>query len=258
MAITGALPVVAIFLFRIYILLRRNYYSNEELKYIVRREKAMLVNSKIAIAVRCGTCDNLNVRETTLFELFTNKTTELVCSCGQHNAIIKTKDYKSLWMDIDCFVCQDKHTFKYTLKQLLRGNIITRCVETGVEICFMVSHGDINELIDKYQMNSDSFYKELEFLDYFNAPEIMMKSLDRIKKLDNNGLIGCSCGENSIEMNIFPDRIELKCMKCDGIKLIYAENNDDYNNFISKEKIIIRENTFECIDAINQNHDTKK
>ncbi|MFA5524126.1 MAG: hypothetical protein WDA24_07190 [Tissierellales bacterium] len=218
----------------------------------------MLINSKLAIAVRCDVCNSFNILETTLFELFTNKETELVCSCGQHNAIIKTKDHKSLRMDIYCFVCQDKHTFKYTLKQLLRGNIITRCTETGVEICFMVSDGDINELIEKYQMNYNGFYKELEFLDYFNAPEIMMKSLERIKKLDGKGYIGCSCGEDSIEMNIFPDRIELKCMKCGGIKLIYAENDDDYNNFISKEKILLRENTFECIDAINQNHDTKK
>ncbi len=218
----------------------------------------MLIDSKIAIAVRCGTCDNINVHETNLFELFTNKTIELECTCGQHNAIISAKDCKALWMEIDCCVCQDKHTFKYTLKQLLRGNIITRCIETGAEICFIVSQGDVNELIDKYKMNSDSFYKDLEFLDYFNAPQIMMNTLDRIKELDNSGLIGCSCGENSLEMNIFPDRIELKCMKCEGIKLIYAENNDDYNNFISKDKIVLRENSFECIDAINQNNDIKK
>ncbi|WIV12232.1 hypothetical protein [Proteiniborus sp. MB09-C3] len=218
----------------------------------------MLIDTKIAIAVKCGTCDNLNVHETSLFELFTNKTTEIVCTCGQHNAIIKTKNHKSLWMDIDCYVCQDKHTFKYTLKQLLRGNIITRCIETGVEICFIVSCGDVNELIEKYEMNCDGFYKELEFLDYFNNPEIMMKSLERIKELDSSGLLGCSCGENNIEMNIFPDRIELRCMSCEGIKLIYAETNDDYRNFMSKEKIILRENSFECIDAINQNKDTNK
>lgn len=218
----------------------------------------MLVNTKIAIAVRCGTCDNLNVHETTLFKLFSNKLTELECTCGQHIAIIKAKEYKSLWMDIDCYVCEDKHTFKYTLKQLLKGNIITRCIETGIEICFMVNHGDVNELIDNYEMNPGSLFKELEFLDYFNSPDIMMKSLNRVKELDNSGLIGCSCGEKSIEMNIFPDRIELKCMKCEGIKLIYAENNDDYNNFASKDKIILHENSFECIDAINQNQDTKK
>lgn len=218
----------------------------------------MLVNTKIAIAVRCGTCDSLNVHETTLFKIFSNELIELKCTCGQHIAIIRAKDYKSLWMDIDCYVCEDKHTFKYTLKQLLKGNIITRCIETGIEICFMVKHGDVNQIIDNYEMNPSSLYKEVDFLDYFNTPEIMMKSLNRIKELDNDGLIGCSCGEKSIEMNIFPDRIELKCMKCEGIKLIYAENNDDYNNFASKDKIILRENSFECIDAINQNQDTKE
>lgn len=218
----------------------------------------MLINTNIAFAVRCSECGSLKVHDTSLFELFINKRTELVCTCGQQNAIIKAKDYKSLWVDIDCFVCQDKHTFKYTLKQLLRGNIITRCIESGIEICFMVSDGDINELVENYEMNSEILCKGLDFLDYFNNPEIMTKSLERIKKIDSEGLLSCSCGDNNIEMNIFPDRIELKCMNCEGIKLIYAENNDDYNNFISKDKIVLRENGFECIDAINQNKDTKK
>ncbi|WP_352419531.1 hypothetical protein [Proteiniborus sp.] len=218
----------------------------------------MLVNTNIAIAVRCSACGSLKVHDISIFELFSNEKTELVCTCGQHNAIIKTKDHKSLWMDIDCYVCQDKHTFKYTLKQILRGNIITRCIESGIEICFMVSQGEVDEILEKCERSADGIYKELEFLDYFNNHEIMMKSLERIRELDNKGLLSCTCGDNNIEMNIFPDRIELKCMNCEGIKLIYAENNDDYNNFISKEKIVLRENSFECIDAINQNNDANK
>lgn len=218
----------------------------------------MLISTNIAIAVRCSDCGSLRVHHTSLFELFTNRRTELVCTCGQHNAIIKTKDYKSLWMEISCFACQDKHLFKYTLKQLLRGNIITRCIESGIEICFMVSNGDVDELIEKYETDAEELYRELGFLDYFINPEIMMKSLDRIKELDNKGRLSCSCGDNNIEMNIFPDRIELKCMKCEGIKLIYTENNDDYKNFMAKEEIVLRESSFECIDAINQNNDIKK
>lgn len=218
----------------------------------------MLINTNIAIAVKCSACGSLNVHDTSLFELFSNRRTELVCTCGQHNAIIKAKNYKSLWMDIDCYVCKDKHTFKYTIKQLVRGNIITRCIESGIEICFVVSNGDVNELIEKREMNFDEIYKELEFLDYFHNTEIMMKSLERIRELDSKGLLSCSCGDKNIEMDIFPDRIELKCMKCEGIKLIYAENNDDYNNFISKKEIVLRESSFECIDAINQNKDTSK
>lgn len=217
----------------------------------------MLINTNIAIAVRCSICGALKVHETSLFKLFKNKKTEIMCSCGQHNAIIKAKDFKSLWVDIDCFACRDKHTFKYTLTQLLKGNIITRCIETGLNICFIVSNGDIDELIEKYEMNPEQLYKELGFLEYFLNSEIMMQSLERIRELDTEGLLGCSCGANNIEMNLFPDRIELKCMSCQGIKLIYAEYEEDYQNLISKKEIIIHESSFECIDAINQSKDTK-
>lgn len=217
----------------------------------------MLINTNIAIAVRCSACGSLKVYDTSLFELFSHKKTDIKCPCGQQNAIIKTKDFKSLWMDIDCFACGGKHTFKYTLTQLLKGNIVNRCIETGLNTSFVVSDGHTEELVDKYEMNPEQLYKELGFLDYFINTEIMMKSLDRIRELDTNGFLGCSCGANSIEMNLFPDRIELKCINCNGIKLIYAEYEEDYKNLYSKEEIIIHESSFECIDAINQNNDRK-
>jgi len=218
----------------------------------------MLIDAKVAIAIRCSDCHHLQTYETTLFQLFNKEMREINCACGQRIAAVKAKDRKSLLIEIDCPVCLDKHTFEYTLKQLLAGNITTRCRETGIEICFIVSRGNIDELIDDDIMNSNFIYKDMDFLDYFNSPDIMLKSLERIKDLDNSGLLGCSCGSKNIEMNIFQDRIELRCMKCGGMKLIYAENDDDYEKFISKDSITIHERSFECIDAINQNKDTNK
>jgi len=221
----------------------------------------MLIDTKVAIAIRCSTCNHLHIYETTLFQLFNHKKAEIICPCGQHNATIKTKGCKSLLMEIDCHVCQYKHTFKYTLKQLLTENIVTRCMKSGIEICFLVSHGNINGLIGKNKMSFDSIdsiYNQIDFPDFFNSPDIMLKSIERIKDLDSNGLLGCSCGSNIIEMNMFRDRIELKCAKCGGIKVIYAETNDDFNNLVSKDSITIRERGFECIDAISQNKDTSK
>lgn len=218
----------------------------------------MLVDTNIAIAVRCKACGSLKIYNTTLFKLFANNRTELECDCGQQIAIVKTKDLKNLSIYLDCFTCNNRHLFQYSIKQILRGDIINRCKLTGVEVCFILKSSKVNRIEEKPEMNMREFYNELGLFDYFSNTEIMLSSIDRVKELDSKGLVNCSCGDNNIEMNLFFDRIELRCMKCSGIKLIYAENDEDYHNLINKEEIVIHENSFECIDAINQNRDTKK
>lgn len=215
----------------------------------------MLVNTNIAFAVRCDVCGGLQLHNTSLFELYKDKKTELKCTCGQINAIIKAKDFKSFWIDVVCFACQERHIFKYTLKQLLKGNIVTRCIETGMEICFIGNNEDIHELIEKNEKNPSELLSELGFYDYFENFEVIMKSLEFIKQLDNDGRIKCDCGSYDILTDLFPDRIELKCLNCDSIKMIYAENDEDYRNLKKRERILMHKHGFECIDAINQTND---
>lgn len=216
----------------------------------------MIVNTQMAFAVRCDVCGRLNVNNLSLFEIPKNGKMELDCICGQSNAIIKTSDYKSYWLEIPCFACQDIHVFKYTLKQLLKGKAVARCIETGTEICFIGQEKDVELLANEYEEESKELINQLGFYDYFENFEIMMECLNKIKELEEEEKILCECGSNKIEIDLYQDRLELKCLQCDSLQMIYAETEEDLQHLLNKDKIIMHKHSFQCIDAINQNSDS--
>ncbi len=101
-------------------------------------------------------------------------------------------------------------------------------------------------------------YKGLDFDGYFTNFEIMLKCVEKVHKLQDKKNVYCDCGSNKIEVKLFNDRIELKCLNCHSIKMIYAENEEDYKNICEKDFIEMHKNSFECIDAINMKNDRKK
>lgn len=216
-----------------------------------------MIDTNIAFAVRCHACGRLNIHRLSLFDFSRTKRIELECTCRQQNAVLKTRDFKNFWMETLCFACHETHMFKYTLKQLLRGNIAARCVDTGMEMCFIGNNDDVELLIDSYEKESEDLINQLGFYDYFENSNIMMKSIEIVKKMDEEGKVICECGSEALEMNLYPDRIELKCLQCESIQMIYAENEEDLKNLQRKEKIIMHKHAFQCIDAINQNRDSQ-
>jgi len=215
----------------------------------------LVLNTNISIAVRCGICGELEIKHISLFELLKNKKTNLRCTCGQTKAIIETRNLKSMTIEIACFACQDNHIYNYSLKQLLRGDKVIKCTNTGMEICFVGNNESINDLIKHCESDTFELIAEKNLLCYFENIEIMKKSLEKIKSLESKGKIKCDCGSHDIYTDLFPDRIELKCMNCNSIKMIYAENEDDYSYLNNKKKILMHKHRFECIDAINQNNE---
>lgn len=218
----------------------------------------MLINTNTAFAIRCDICGRLKLHDISLFDICKTGEIEFKCLCGQPNAIIKTKNYKSFIMEIPCFACQDTHVFKYSLKQLVKGNIVTRCIETGMEISFIGNNEDINQLMDKYERDSKNILNELGFYDYFHNFDIAMQCLTKVKELSDRRMVNCDCGNSNIDVELFPDRIELKCNQCESVQIIYAENEEDLKNIIKRQNITMQKHSFVCIDAINQNRDSGK
>lgn len=215
----------------------------------------MLINTNIAFAIRCEICGRLMVHNTSMFDFIRNEKMKLNCICNHTNAIIKSDNCKTICIEFSCFACQDTHTFTYNIKQFLKGNIVARCIETGMEIGFIGKYNDIQNLIAEHEEKSYRTVEELGFYDYFDNCEIVMKSINRIKELELEDRVYCDCNVGSVEINLFPDRIELNCVNCKSVQMIYTQNQEDLNNLLNKEQIVLHHSSFRCIDAINQNND---
>lgn len=218
----------------------------------------MLINTNIAIAVRCDMCGRLKIHNISLFNFIKNRKIELTCECHHINATINTQDHKTYWTEISCFACQDTHVFTYNLKQFFQSNIISRCIETRMEIGYIGKHKDIQQLLCEHERNSYKAIDELGFYDYFDNSDIVMQSISKIRELELSDNVFCDCGFGDIEISLFPDRIELNCLNCNSVQMIYTENEEDLKNLLDKDSIILHQHSFRCIDAINQNNDNLK
>lgn len=213
-----------------------------------------MINTNLSFAIQCNRCHKTHINDITLFELKNNEYININCNCGEFKARIKTKNHKEYCLEIPCFACEETHIFKYSLEQLLKGNIIVRCLD-GVEICFIGNKSDLKEVLKKKENEFNKVLNNLSFYDYFVNSDIMIRIVNKIKKLEKEGSIICECGEENIGINLFPDRIEIKCLKCGGVQIIYAESQDDYNNLLYRDYIMIHKDVIEYSDGFNYNNE---
>ncbi|MTI71002.1 MAG: hypothetical protein FH751_12195 [Firmicutes bacterium] len=212
----------------------------------------MLVNSNIALTIKCKECGDISTETVSLFRLKRNDNHIFRCLCGKSKLEIKYEDYDSYLIKIDCTACKETHVFKYNLNQLLKGNIVNRCLD-GMEILFISNDKDASKLFGRDKYKLDNILDELNFYDYFINFNVMGEVFDRVRNLLDEGSIVCDCGRHNIEMRLFTDRIELQCKSCSSVKMIYAENKKDLNIIKKKEFILLHKHSFECLDAIKFN-----
>ncbi|MTI48921.1 MAG: hypothetical protein FH761_13835 [Firmicutes bacterium] len=215
----------------------------------------MLINTNIAFAIRCDVCNRLEIQNISIFDLAKGKRIKLSCTCCHTNAIVKSENNKTFRIEVPCFACQDTHVFTYNVKQFFKGNIVARCIETGMEIGFIGKYKDIQRIIAEYETNSFDAINELGFFDYFDNCDIVMKAINKIRELELEDKVYCDCDMGNVKIDLFPDRIELTCINCNSVQMIYAQNEDDLKNLLGKERIVLHNNSLRCIDAINLNND---
>jgi hypothetical protein len=211
----------------------------------------MLLNGEFFVAVRCGICSKIEIYELSLFQLAKNKSRKIGCLCGNTEFTIKVDKNRKLYLTISCVACGSKHVFKYTIKEILSGRgYIEQCNLTKYDILWIGKKDWIEKAVEKANQEVEKMIKELGFDDYFHSPEIMIASLDVVHQIAEQQNLYCDCGSRDIDMSLYADRIELRCMKCNSINVIYAETREDLNNLINIHQIVMHERTFACIDAI--------
>lgn len=214
----------------------------------------MIIDSSIFIAVRCGACSKLETHEISIFQLEKGEYYQVDCLCESYSFYIKTYDFKNIFFKIPCSCCDGEHVFNYRLKDIMGENIYFGACETTREVVLCVGNKThIEEKVERMNQEIDHIMEELGYETYFHNADIMIEGLNRIHNIAEQHNLYCDCGSSEIDMNLFPDRIELRCLKCSSLNVIYAETREDLLNIKNTHAIIMHEKAFACIDAINYN-----
>jgi anti-sigma factor RsiW len=93
---------------------------------------------------------------------------------------------------------------------------------------------------------------------YFHNSDIMYEVLNCLHEIAEQGELYCQCGNLKIEVELFPDCLELHCRNCDSINIIYAETEDDLNVIRQVDTIELARHGFKCLDSLANTSKPKK
>lgn len=216
----------------------------------------MIISGCKTLIIKCHICGRLKDYNFNLFQVMNRDRIEYKCECGEVNIIFKGQ-YNGVNALVNCFHCNEKHYFHFDLHILLRNSISKYC-PYGERIVFLGNREENEPLGQESIANKKKEYREVAE-EYFKDFKILSKVLIILHNLKKEGKIGCSCGNNKINARVFSDRIELECLKCNGVKLIFAETEEDLSILLKKDRIILVENSISCIDSImERNKDIKE
>lgn len=187
----------------------------------------MLITACTTFAVRCPHCGKLETTEVSRFSLGRGHSVKVHCSCGHHQLTVGARQGQ-VWLQVPCYLCDGVHFLYFSpsafwepeLKQLT-------CAETDLQLGVFGS----DELVTGYAKPGSSELERLledaAFDDYFDEPTIMYPILNLVHILSEAGGLSCTCGNNEISVDIYPDRLELLCSDCGRYKPVPATTEED-------------------------------
>jgi hypothetical protein len=219
----------------------------------------MILLTETLFAMRCPSCGKLEFHPLSIFAFSGNRTVKLLCSCGNSKIIIGSKHYKKFWVQLPCVLCETKHLLYYDFKQIWSSKVTYMlCTDTNLELGFFGPPEQVREIAESQSNNIDNIIDELGYDDYFHNPEVMMEALNCLHDIAEDGMLYCGCGNYNIEVDIFPDRLELQCKECNSVSIVYAETEEDLKVIKGVDRIELDYKGFKCLDGVSNNNKKNK
>ncbi|MGI5854439.1 MAG: hypothetical protein ACOX8I_08980 [Bacillota bacterium] len=210
----------------------------------------MLITSERTVALRCPLCGRLNVHSFTVFDFGREHSLNFECSCGFGFLTITTTDFRDYVLQLPCLICENTHYIRIGHHELWESSIYQlTCPENKTVMGYIGDEKEIMTIVTEEAHDPDSIINDEGFSDYFKSPEIMYQVMKKLHAIADRGDLYCSCGHTDIDVEVYPDRLELHCAACHGLTIVYAENAEDLQAITEANVIELTEKGFTSIDS---------
>ena len=211
----------------------------------------MIVATDAVLAMRCPECGRLDFHDFSRFSFPAGKAVSIGCSCGTTKLVVSTRDYAVYRFQIACLVCETKHLHEITGKLLWSGELcVLTCSDTDLDLGYIGKEAGVKEKISSCEEEMEALVKDFGCDGYFHNAKIMFEVLNRLHEIADQGALYCQCGNTKIEVDLFPDRLELHCDNCDSVNIIYAETDDDMKVIQQVDTIELARHGFKFLDSL--------
>lgn len=188
----------------------------------------MLINTQTTLALRCPHCGKLDFYALSRFSCSGGSIAKVNCECGAGLLSVCQKGKGIFRLQVDCVMCETKHVLSYKSVELWNSEVLTiKCESTGVDIGFIGNKDAVLKSVKRVDRSLREIAEELGYDKYFVNADIMYQVLDLLRKMTDEGRMSCGCGSGHVELEVYPDRVELLCPQCDAVGIIFAETVKD-------------------------------
>lgn len=219
----------------------------------------MLINTNSIMTMRCPVCGIIKYHDLSRFAISKGNPFYINCACGAAALMISTKDHLFYRLQVPCLVCETKHQIEFTGKFLWSGEVIRlSCSDTDLELGYIGPEPAVKQIVYSREQELDALTDDINSESYFHNSDIMYEVLSCLHEIAEQGNLYCQCGNLGIEVELFPDCLELHCKNCDSINIIYAETEDDLNVIRQVDTIELARHGFKCLDSLANTNKPKK
>jgi ribosomal protein S27E len=209
----------------------------------------MIIPAYRTVAIRCPECGKMDFYALSRFSMSGTNIASIDCECGANLLKMGRNKGKNYWMQVKCSMCEGSHFYTFNYKELWMGNLLTlTCEDTGVEIGFIGAREPVRKNVQNMDKSVQEMAEELGYGDFFNNPEIMYRVLEHLHSLAGTGHLYCDCCNQNLEVEVYPDRIELHCNECGATGIVFAESFKDWENVRHLTEVVLSKGSFKYFD----------
>jgi hypothetical protein len=217
------------------------------------------IKTETVLAIRCPECGKMEYHKIQRFLVGRSGSYDVKCDCGTDVLSISTQDRSQYSLKLACVYCGDIHQHNLSGRRVWGPVDVVDlyCPETDLELGCVGQEILVRQAVDGREEELESLVSEFGQDEYFFNSQVMHKVLRFLQDISEKGSLYCQCGNRQIGVDIFPDRVELYCNKCNSVNIIYAENEDDLLVIQNLEEIQLLKNGFECLDSLSRTRGPK-
>lgn len=198
----------------------------------------MLIITNTMLAMHCPKCGKLEYYQLSMFSFSGGQSFQATCSCGTILVVINKHKNKFYRLQFNCIMCNQKHWMQVPATKMWSQQLMKfYCQQTGLELGCIGSGKEVRKTEFNEDYDLEQLIAEMQQDEYFNNSLIMQQAANYLDDLVAEDAVYCQCGSYAIDANIFPDRIELCCLDCDNINVIYVETEADLQSIRQSEQI---------------------
>lgn len=207
------------------------------------------------ILMKCPHCGTLEPEVLTVFSFSGRRPARFDCECGKNRLTLTTRDHTTYSLSFYCLVCETTHMVPLTAFQLWTSPMeVIQCPDTEVELGYLGEPGRIRHALQMQRSLGELLPKDLSISEFFTNADVMYEVLSMLHNIAKSGNLYCECGNDNIQVDLYPEKLELRCPSCSSLSIIYAENEDDLAVMRKLEVIEMKKAGFTSVDASRFNH----